>query len=410
MKRFQTPILALVALVLIAATGFAAIRSASSLWTNVCRTLTFSILLGATVSARFARGRAKAFWFGFAAFGLGFFWLEAAGMSQRIAFSSGFSGVLSISGQDEPGGKRETQLRNSRTMLSFCAGLLATELRHPQDDPRLIAIATRNTLEILTLHFVLAAALAGGLLSYALVSLRKRAQPGPTTQRAIPTGLFLIALALFLPALVVTCIERFSSTGGSAPRAYFPPIRSPEDGDKENDVFLARFLESAREPVLSPHQGKEVFRVLWLPCFHYPVCVSAERSNGAAKLRTVVLDGRGGYGPGRIAIDRTVSISQASWDELARRLDSAGFWRTPRDLDRSPNPDEDESFADGDRLVIEGIRNNEHHVTETYAPPSDLESCIAFLFDLSPIDLTSVWNPTDAMNRPHPKQRRIIPR
>ncbi len=67
MLRFRVSIAALMATVLVAAVGFAALKNASAWWSSALFTFTVALFLIATVGA--IRGGNKTFWLGFALFG-----------------------------------------------------------------------------------------------------------------------------------------------------------------------------------------------------------------------------------------------------------------------------------------------------------------------------------------------------
>lgn len=80
MSRFQFSVRWLLGLVALVAVGCAALFHASPLWTSVVLTVTSALLLTAIVAAACRRGRARAFWLGFAVLGWGYFWV-AGGMT-----------------------------------------------------------------------------------------------------------------------------------------------------------------------------------------------------------------------------------------------------------------------------------------------------------------------------------------
>ena len=67
--KYRLSISGLMAFVLVAAVGFAGLRSASALWASAIFTLTVAVLATATLGAMAARGRARITWAGFAVFG-----------------------------------------------------------------------------------------------------------------------------------------------------------------------------------------------------------------------------------------------------------------------------------------------------------------------------------------------------
>ena len=66
MASFRYSINALMGFVLIVALELAALRSATSGWVEIPRLLTVVILVVATYRARFSKGEAASWWFGFA--------------------------------------------------------------------------------------------------------------------------------------------------------------------------------------------------------------------------------------------------------------------------------------------------------------------------------------------------------
>ena len=77
MKWPRISILGLIAAVVACGVAFAALRGGSGYWLSAFYTMTVAFLLGAVVLARYGRGTSRAFWFGFAVFGWGMFFLGA---------------------------------------------------------------------------------------------------------------------------------------------------------------------------------------------------------------------------------------------------------------------------------------------------------------------------------------------
>ena len=76
-------------------------------------------------------------------------------------------------------------------------------------------------------------------------------------------------------------------------------------------------------------------------------CRRIERASGGARLHAKVLDGKGGYDPGQLAIDRRLTLDAEQWDLLERLLDEAAYWELPTRL-------ADGGGCDGDQLVEAG--------------------------------------------------------
>jgi len=81
--KLRFSILGLMALVLLVAVGFAALRSTSALWASAVFTMTVALLWAAILGAFAGRGRARLTWLGFVVFGwiylLTTFWLWPEG-------------------------------------------------------------------------------------------------------------------------------------------------------------------------------------------------------------------------------------------------------------------------------------------------------------------------------------------
>ena len=71
--QLRVSLLAIVLIIAACAMAFTGLRTASKLWYSALYTFTAFLLLTAVLAARFRRGHERAFWFGFAVFGWGFF-------------------------------------------------------------------------------------------------------------------------------------------------------------------------------------------------------------------------------------------------------------------------------------------------------------------------------------------------
>jgi hypothetical protein len=171
MKRFRTSILGMVVVIAAFAMAFAALRSASDLWFGAVYTFTVVLLLLAVIVARFRPGDEKAFWFGFAVFGWGFFLLGFGPWMNPIADSD--EGLV---------GRLNPSLLTSRFIL-----YLVARLRKGADDLENIDKITANTIGIAHLLIVLTLALCGGMIA-ALVR-RRRVQKASVRSWSILSGL-----------------------------------------------------------------------------------------------------------------------------------------------------------------------------------------------------------------------------
>jgi hypothetical protein len=131
-----------------------------------------------------------------------------------------------------------------------------------------------------------------------------------------------------------------------------------------------------------------VFRLLWLPSFDRPISVRIVKSKDSIVVHVIELDGAGGFAPGKVAVDKTMTLRKGQWEEFQRLVDAAKFWALPttsQDGDR---------FDDGAQLILEGVQNGSYHVADRmgFKEDSYLKLCRYVILDLSGLDVHKTWN------------------
>jgi hypothetical protein len=112
-----------------------------------------------------------------------------------------------------------------------------------------------------------------------------------------------------------------------AEERFFPDLVF--DANKEHNDFIvdwySKHLKAMKEPSLwklcEKDRSATVYRLLWLPTFDRPVSVRLVRRSEGAVLYAVLLDGRGGYEPGKIKVNKCMKINGKQWKEFQRLLD-----------------------------------------------------------------------------------------
>ena len=129
------------------------------------------------------------------------------------------------------------------------------------------------------------------------------------------------------------------------------------------------------------------YRLLWLPTWGRPVAVRIERSGKLVTLNAVLLGGDGGYEIGELATSKRVALSERDWDTLVARTQGAGFWNMPTSID--------DAGVDGERLVVEGLKNGEFHVVSRWTPKAgEYRDICRLMLDLTGLELgQSTWPP-----------------
>lgn len=373
MARLQISIMGLIVTVFVTATAFAALRSASDLWFSGLYTVTAGILLIAVLSARLRRGGQKTFWFGFAVFGWGFFLLGMGPWAEPLGET----------------GEDFSHTINPYLLTSRLVPFLLPRIRVETDDLEAIDTIKANTAGIIHLFIVLAAAICGGVIAVLIKPRRRIATSGGGTKAG--SGSEVIApAAIFVGLLLGTCFACLNTRAQPADSSKFKLGElnmTSQQGPRarRNRAFLGPEGEPTLASVASGDHETVAYQLIWLPSFDHPVCVRIRRTGGTATLRVVVLDGRGGYDSGRMAIDRTLTLAVDQWNTLERAVADADFWNLPtREVLKG-------GVEDGDGLNIEGVKAGKYHQVVRIRPdPSYAELCRQML-ELTGLKTKATW-------------------
>lgn len=126
---------------------------------------------------------------------------------------------------------------------------------------------------------------------------------------------------------------------------------------KVNAEFLIVLKENKIDTL---NTEKEIYRFLWLRTFHNPIVISIEKNDKEIKLFWKRSNAEGGYEDGKIVENKSIELSRKQWNEFKSLLKKSNFWKNP-----SIKNDRDIIQAkDGAQWVLEGIKNNEYHISE----------------------------------------------
>ena len=200
----------------------------------------------------------------------------------------------------------------------------------------------------------------------------------------------LCMAALALTALAM-CPGAVRSDPGSpvanicpeAPEArYFPVGAFSDHRWKGADLFVrqwySKHLAAMKEPSLScgALEDTETYRFLWLRTFHNPVAVRVFRRGDDYGLEAVILDGAGGYEPGRVSRRVTKEVSRDQWRTVIARLEAVQFWQMAA-------VSYDVVGFDGAQWIVEARRDGQYHFVARWAGTDRLESIGRLFLDLS---------------------------
>jgi hypothetical protein len=121
-------------------------------------------------------------------------------------------------------------------------------------------------------------------------------------------------------------------------------------------------LFTLKEPILNNYRGdKEIYRFTWLRTFHHPVSVRIEKQNDTIRLFAKVCKGAGGYEPGSIIFDTTISIATNEWAFLKNKIVDTHFWQLKTE-------NREDGGNDGSEWIIEAVEENKYHMVTRWTP------------------------------------------
>lgn len=148
---------------------------------------------------------------------------------------------------------------------------------------------------------------------------------------------------------------------------YFQTKANWQDTTRDAlDTFVnswySHMLFALKEPVLKDYKGdKEVYRFTWLRSFNHPAVIRLEKQGDIIKLFSKVSDGAGGYEPGKIIFDTTLTLTLEHVDSINLHLDNAKFWTLQTET-------RDNNGTDGSEWIIEVFKNKQYHMVVRWTP------------------------------------------
>jgi hypothetical protein len=180
------------------------------------------------------------------------------------------------------------------------------------------------------------------------------------------------------------------------------PVFDDQDFDQSKGVsgfenhWYSKHLTAMDEPLLANLSLRDrdaiIYRWLWLPSFNHPVYVRIDRSHGGARLHLIVLSGLGGYGPGHVAIEKSIPLHRDEWERIAQKLNEMGYWSMPTHEKRNFG------VQDATHLVWEGVGPGNYHViVREYPVPRNEVSFFLSLVERAGIDTRKIGEKSPAL-------------
>lgn len=189
---------------------------------------------------------------------------------------------------------------------------------------------------------------------------------------------------------------------------FFPPdaFQLPTNTPSFKTTWYSKHLSAMREPSLfrmARTDSNAVYRFTWLRSFHEPVAVRLTvHADGSGDLHGVMLDGKGGYEPGKIKKSVDKKLKEKDTQDFQKRFALIEFW------DRSITDNEKGCWqwapvrnswmriptigCDGAQWIMEASVSNRYNIIERWTPESGaLREAALELIRLSNLNVGEIY-------------------
>jgi hypothetical protein len=163
---------------------------------------------------------------------------------------------------------------------------------------------------------------------------------------------------------------------------YFPfPSQDQSALDTASAKWYSYALHLMQEkPIFNDKSKNETYRFLWLRTFHHPVAIRITKSFSNYTIYWKLLNGLGGYGLGKLSIQKEKKITRQNWDGFMLKLKQLNFW----ELKKGAN---DVMGNDGSNWVLEGKTPQKYHVIGAWTPKGSFYACGDYLIKLTNMNI-----------------------
>ena len=188
-----------------------------------------------------------------------------------------------------------------------------------------------------------------------------------------------------LLSIILVVIAVHSATAGER---FFPKgtLSQNVEVSELKERWYSKHLRAMNErPWSEATSGQHGYRLTWLRTFHHPMVFRLDIApDGTADLYVKVANGRGGYDPGVLTVNKTIHISKVQTDTIPTGLAQTGFWNMDGFIDRHG--------LDGAQWIVEGVKNTRYHVVDRQSPSGTVFQLWALsLMGLSGMDIEPIY-------------------
>ncbi|WP_395752171.1 hypothetical protein [Prosthecobacter sp.] len=101
------------------------------------------------------------------------------------------------------------------------------------------------------------------------------------------------------------------------PAAFLTAAQVAAELEKDRKDALEMNAKAFKEPLMADIDTRvPSVRFVCIRTFHRPFCIRVFKDKDGPRIRVVRMDGKGGYGWGKIELDKTKSISEKEWKQV----------------------------------------------------------------------------------------------
>jgi hypothetical protein len=139
---------------------------------------------------------------------------------------------------------------------------------------------------------------------------------------------------------------------------YYSNVKSKN----RHDAFLYAFEEPWIDTT-NIDSSKSWFRIIVLPCFRKPYCLTIEKKFNKTYLTSKMLNGDGGYYSGLLTFSFTKNFDSTLYNQVSGQLNSLKFWTLGDDTTCIGG-------FDGEGWTFEAIENGKYNFIRRWVPTS----------------------------------------
>ena len=164
---------------------------------------------------------------------------------------------------------------------------------------------------------------------------------------------------------------------------FFPSnIFYPHDPKQDYSIrkWYSDHLSAMQEPSLLANSADNAFRFTWLRTFDQPISIRVRQNGSKYILNYVILDGKGGYEPGKVVNSTEFEIHKKQWDKIIHLAKLSSFFELQPKYCPIYKNSWIEISGDGAEWILEANYNNRYQVVTRNSPKQGYYRSLCMVF------------------------------